>query len=753
MSAHNLFLASPAVCWSNAFPVGNGSMGAMLFGGTEAEKIYLSEESIWNGNKIKPDGTRFREKVAEMRKMYLNGERVFDEWAKKNISDGIFCVKSNEYAGVVTLTFADKTPASDYRRELDLVNGVFTASYKKGSCEIKEQAFSSYSSEITAVRISSSEKIAFAVEFDRENIRSLTHEDGVLTAKCVTQDGVHAFAVGISVQGDCRVSYYDGKILVSDSVSAFIAISIATEFNFGNEYADVCGDILDECDSWDDIFAQHVEDFSSLAGASDIVFENDQSLETLPVDERLRRLKDDESARDDGLKALYFAFGKYLLISSSRENTLPANLQGVWVEKLENPWNADYHTNINLQMNYWLPETANLSECHLPLFDYMNGYLLESGKKTAESYYGCRGTVLHHLSDIYGFTSPADGLWGVWPMGGAWLSVHMWEHWLFTLDKDFLSDTAYGYMRECVLFLIDYLFEASDGTLRSGPSMSPELSFYADTPEHNIKAYICFSPAMDTEIITACLRNYIACEDILKRDKRLKAKAQETLAKLPPLKVGKHGQLMEWLEDYDETDPGHRHISHAFALYPDNSINKETPELFDAIKKTIDRRLANGGGHTGWSRAWLINLFARLCDGENAEKHLRLLLTRSTLDNMLDNHPPFQIDGNFGGAAGIAEMLLQSHMGYISLLPAVDGKTSGSFSKLKARGNIEVSADFTGGNVTRFELFSVKKTTVRLAADGIASVIDASGEKIFPEDGFFSLLLTGGKAQTYSVNR
>ena len=752
MNEHKIFLSAPADKWSTAFPVGNGSMGAMLFGDPYSEKIYLSEESIWNGDKINTDGADFQKKVAEMRKMYLNGERAFDDWAEKNISDGIFCVKSNEYAGMLTLTFADRSPVENYRREIDLVNGVFAASYKKGSCEIREEAICSYSSEIVGVNITSTDKIAFAIEYSRENIRSLTYDEGTLTAKCVTQDGGHAFAVGIKVTGDCKVSYYDGKLLVSDSVSAFIAVSVATEFNFKDGYEDVSTDILEECDEWNEIYAQHVEDFSALAGASDISFATSEELEAMPVDLRLKRLREDENARDDGLAALYFAFGKYLLISSSRENTLPANLQGVWVEKLENPWNADYHTNINLQMNYWLPEVANISSCHMPLFDYMNEYLLESGKKTAEKYYGCRGTVLHHLSDIYGFTSPADGLWGVWPMGAAWLSTHMWEHWLFTLDKEFLSETAYGYMREAALFFIDYMFEAPDGTLRSGPSMSPELSFYVDTPEHNKEAYIAFSPTMDTEIITACLRNYIACEEILKRDKRLKSKAEATLAKLPPLKVGKHGQLMEWLEDYDETDVGHRHISHAFALYPDNAVNKETPELLKAIRTTIDRRLANGGGHTGWSRAWLINLFARLGDGENAEKHLRLLFTRSTLDNMFDNHPPFQIDGNFGGAAGIAEMLIQSHMGYISLLPAVSNKLSGSFRDLKARGGIDVSAEFSCGQVTKLELRSAKKCNVRIECPAyVAALADENGNRLLPENGFFTIELKGNAPRSFET--
>ncbi len=752
MTNHKLFLSFPAAEWETASPVGNGSMGAMLFGDPYAEKIYLSEESIWNGGKQNVDGSKFKEKIDDIRKMYLDGVRDFDPWARANISDGIYEVKSNEYAGLIKVTFADKTEASDYRRETDLVNGVYAASYAKGDCKIKEEAFASYPSEVIAVRFSSTEKIAFAIEYERENIRSLTYDNGMLRAVCVTQDGGHAFAVALKVQGDCNVSYCDGKILVSDSTSAFIFVSITTELSFGENYADACVDILEECDSWDDIFERHIEDFSALAGASDISYESDPELEKMPADKRLERLKNDENARDDGMKALYFAFGKYLLISSSREGTLPANLQGVWVEKLENAWNADYHTNINLQMNYWLPEVANISACHLQLFDYMNKYLLESGKRTARDYYGCRGTVLHHLSDIYEFTCPADGLWGVWPMGAAWLSTHMWEHWLFTEDKEYLESTAYEYMRECALFFIDYLFEDSNGMLISGPSMSPENNFYSDTPVDKVESCISFSPTMDIEIITACLRNYIACEDILNKDAELKAKAQETLSKLPPLKVGKHGQLMEWLEDYDEPEPGHRHISHAFALYPDNLINKETPELFAAIRKTLDRRLASGGGHTGWSRAWLIDLFARLGDGENAECHFRKLLTKSTLPNLFDTHPPFQIDGNFGGAAAVAEMLLQSHLGYITFLPAAGKDVSGSFTKLKARGNIEVSAEFKHGKTVKFELCSADDREVKVEACGMSSLTDAQGNTIMPENGFFRLPLKGEEACAYTVN-
>lgn len=752
MNNHKLFLLTPAKKWETAFPVGNGSMGAMLFGDPYEEKIYLSEESIWNGGVQDIENINFKEKIQEMHRMYLDGVREFDDWAKANLNEGIFHVKSNEYAGLVKITFADKTPVENYKRELDLVEGYYTATFKKGECEVTETAFSSYSSEVTALCIDSTEKIAFALEYTRENIRKISFDGDTLSVLATTQNGEHDFAVGIKIQGDCKVSYIDNKILVSDSKSAFITFAVTTQYSIGDNFADVCTDILEEADDREDLFEQHKKDFSELANASDIVFDSTDELEAMPADERLRRLREDENADDPGLAALYFAFGKYLMISSSRDGTLPANLQGVWVEKLENAWNADYHTNINIQMNYWLPEVANITECTSALFDYMNNNLLESGKKTAEKYYGCRGTVTHHLSDIYGYTAPADGLWGVWPLGGAWLATHMWEHWLFTEDKEFLSDVAYNFMRESALFFIDYMFEAEDGTLRSGPSMSPELDYFVDTPNHTKTQYIAFSPTMDVEIITAVLRNYIACEDVLKRDKRLKEKAQETLDKMPKLKVGKYGRLAEWLEDYDEAEPGHRHISHAFALYPDCLINKETPELFNAIKTTMERRLSSGGGHTGWSRAWLINLYSRLGDGENVKKHIRLLFTKSTIDNLFDTHPPFQIDGNFGGAAGIAEMLIQSHMDYITLLPAVTEELSGSFTKLKARGNIEVSVDFKNGKALCVTLCPAKKRTIKLEANnGIKSLKTDSGEVIYPVDGKFVLDFAANKAQHFEI--
>ncbi len=743
MSTKIMHFTEPGIDFEDGSPVGCGSAGAMLLGDPVCEKIWLSHESIWAGGAINTKDENFRNKVDTLRRMYLDGDvEHLDEIAEK-IMEGTFNnIASVEYAGLLKIDLGSDGDISGYTRDLTLNDGVLNVSFEKGGCKITEQAFSSYSYEVTCVKYTFSKDRDFSLSLERENLLSREYEDGVLLCTGKTQTGDHGFTVGIKIVTDGTADYSDGKITVKKASFAELYIGIASEFDLGDAHTDTVLDILAECDDYDEILENHCEDFSALFDRSDISFDTDEKISALSIKERLKRLKTDNDAQDPGLTDLYFAFGKYLLISSSREGTLPANLQGVWVEKLKNPWNADYHTNINLQMNYWLAESANLSECHLQLFDYMNRYLLDPGCRTASENYKCRGTVTHHLSDIYGYTAPADGLWGLWPMGGAWLSTHMWEHYLFTLDEDFLRTEAYGYMKACALFFLDYMFEDKDGRLLSGPSMSPENRYYIDTANGPREAYLTFSPTMDTEIITAVLRNYIDAESILKIDDETKALAENALKKLPPLKVGKHGQLMEWIEDYDEPEPGHRHISHAFGLHPDNMITEKTPELFVAIKKTLERRLSFGGGHTGWSRSWLINLFARLKDGDKAYENIRLLFTKSTADSMLDTHPPFQIDGNFGGAAGIAETLLQSHEGFISLLPAVTASANGSFTRLKARGNVEVSAAFENGKVTSLGLSCDNDKSVEVRIPGAACVTD--GKNTFtPSNGLFTLCANG----------
>ncbi len=705
MKQYELILKNPADAWDNRTPIGNGALGAMIEGGISQDGIQLNEERIWSGKYIEPNSPNFMDKINHIRKLILDGHEIeADRYAVEELKDDFKRIKSYETAGELKLSFSHRDNCENYIRKIDLNRGVATVSFKVDGVTYTREYFASYPKNLIAMRLTSDGgKFDFDATLERELLTVIACGD-TLCADGTPQIDGRPFNIRVKFSAvDGIISSINGKISVKATNCCYIFLTIKTD-----------GDaVLPETLDYDALKAEHIADFSELMCRSDITLPDSGVDTSLPTNERLRLMRENGTA-DNKLVELYFAFGKYLLISSSRKGTLPANLQGVWCGEYKAPWNSDYHTNINLQMNYWHAEVTNISECAEPLFDYINDYLLENGKNTADKFYNCRGAVVHHLSDIYGYTAPADGVWGLWPLGGAWLCYHLYEHYLYTGDLDFLRERAYPYIAACTRFFLDYMFE-HDGMLLSGPSTSPENRYLIDGQQ----GFITLSPSMDIEIIGGLFDFYLEVERLLDIDSEQAEECKLARAKMPQLRVGKYGQLMEWLHDYDEAEPGHRHISHLFGVYPGASITDETPELFKAARVTLDRRLSHGGGHTGWSAAWLIALFARLCDGNSAYGAVEKILTKSTKDNLLDSHPPFQIDGNFGATAAIAEMLMQSHNGRIRILPALPKNwKDGCFERLMARGGIEVSATWTDCKVVTLTLKAKYDTVVKIEYDG-----------------------------------
>ncbi|MBN1865288.1 MAG: hypothetical protein JW808_10340, partial [Victivallales bacterium] len=526
------------------------------------------------------------------------------------------------------------------------------------------------------------------------------------------------FAVLLSMTSDGgEVKEGGGKLLVENSNAVTLLLSCGTDFAGADPVEEALRIMHKAKDkSLDDLRSSHISSHEELFGRVSLELGKEVSdSEELATDERLEKVR--QGGEDTALVATFFDYGRYLLIASSRPhhdgNSLPANQQGIWNCSLTPPWNSDFHTNINIQMNYWHAETCSLPECHEPLFNWMRT-LAANGERTASAHYGCRGWVAHHISDPWGFSVPGDGAGcGLWPTGGAWLCDHLWEHYMFSGDIDFLRDTAWPMISGACRFFLDFLVEDSSGRLLCGPSLSPENSYRLPDGK---KGKLCMGPAMDNQILRELFAHALECAEVLGEEAPILDEMRSALPRLPPDRIGSDGRLLEWADEYGEIEPGHRHVSHLWAVFPGSQItNRDTPELADACRRVIAERLRHGGAHTGWSAAWLINLLAHLDDPEGAHSMLLKMLRKCTHPNLFDNHPPFQIDGNFGAASGITEMLLQSSPGCLHVLPALPASWSdGYFRGLRCRGGVTVSAKWRSRRLQYLSLFSPREQTVSL---------------------------------------
>ena len=735
-----LTYTKPASEWVEALPLGNGRLGAMIYGGTDTDVINFNEETLWNGwFDEEADNKECAEHLDEIRNAifsgdYLSGQKLTEKYmvcggpGSRGEAYGTF-----QTAGelLVKSENINVSKVSGYERTLDLETGLASVKFSSEGIECERKYFTSFTDGIFSMKHSYSSPVTVSIEYSHAYSVPEYTENSIIIKHVFTNS--ESYCVYISIENASGRAYArDGRITIEDTNGFEIKADVRTGYikpsangmpkpdnNPSNQEKVAKNAVMSARGTFEDRYTQSAGVISSLMNRTAIKLEGVTTDINVPTDERIRLFGDNPA--DTGLILLYYSFGKYLLISSSYNCVLPANLQGIWAEGYQSPWNADYHININLQMNYWLAETAGLTELTKPLLEYIR-FLSEHGKRTARIQYGLDGWVAHTITNPWGFTAPGEGAsWGSFMCAGAWCCTHIFERYLFSGDRNVLCE-YFDVLKEASLFFTGFLTEdPRSGYLVTCPSNSPENSFYDGKGN---RVAICAAPTMDNEILRDLFDMTIKACEILDRDHDFANELIKVKDRLAPISIGKHGQIIEWSDDFEEAEPGHRHVSHLYALHPSSQITPFTPDLYNAAKVTLERRLSSGGGHTGWSKAWITLFYSRLGDGNNAYENLKGLIAKCTLPNMFDNHPPFQIDGNFGGSAALNEMLLQSGDGKILLLPALPDAPewqNGSFHGLRARGGFIVDCTWTNGKVTSYTVDGSGNDAVTIIYNGTSS--------------------------------